>query len=79
MKAIVMWYNLTIGFGFLQLEDGRPCFVHFKAIEGWDGKKLAKSGDFPVLEPAKGCYVKWHLKQDKTGAMKPAAVAVRAA
>jgi cold shock CspA family protein len=79
-KAVVMWYNLTLGYGFLQLEDGQTCFVHFKAILDENNKSVVQTGDFPVLEPATGCYVKWQLKEDsRTGEKKPAATAVRVA
>jgi hypothetical protein len=78
-KAVVMWFNLTLGYGFLQLEDGQSCFVHFKVILDEYGNGVAQTGDFPVLEPAKGCYVKWQLKADRSGEKKPAATAVRAA
>lgn len=77
VKAVVQWFNLTIGWGFLQLEDGRACFVHFKAIEDDSGKKVAAQGDFPVLSAGGGVYLKWAPNKEKGNS--PAATAVRAA
>jgi cold shock CspA family protein len=74
--AVVMWFNLTIGFGFVQLEDGRQCMAHFKSFEGWDGKKTADGIDFPYLEAGKGCYV---LPKQDPGKPNPRAVALRKA
>lgn len=76
--ATVEWFNLTAGFGFVQLKDGQKCFVHFTAIQDENGKNVADQGDFPALQPMRGCYVKWQLTEDK-GEKKPKATAVRPA
>ncbi len=78
-KAVVLWYNLTIGQGRLQLESGEVCFVHFKAVQDQNGNFLAQQGEFPVLLPATGVYVKYMLKPDRDQEMKPAATVARVA
>tara|TARA_B100000282_G_scaffold231826_1_gene174236 strand:- start:271 stop:486 length:216 start_codon:yes stop_codon:yes gene_type:complete len=54
----VKWFNDSKGYGFIQRENGKDVFVHFRAIkiEG-DGYKTLKENqkvEFSVVEGEKG-------------------------
>lgn len=80
-KAVVLWYNLTLGFGFAQLESGETCFVHIKSIQDETGRYVIQQGDFPVMAPSRGCYVKCQPgdKGLQATAVRPAERAAEAA
>ncbi len=62
-SMIIQWFNLTIGWGWGVLENGRPVHVHFKQIQDENGNFVAQQGDFPVVQPGKPYYAKL-LKKD---------------
>ena len=33
-QGVVKWFNQTIGFGFIEQEDGADLFVHISEVEG---------------------------------------------
>lgn len=72
-EGVVLWYNLTIGGGFIQPRIGEPCWVHFSKIHNRLGVGVANVGNFPVLQSGKGVYFKWQLEKNRrSGEMKPA-------
>ena len=40
MNGKVAWFSNKKGFGFLEGEDGKHCFVHYSSIVGEGFKKL---------------------------------------
>lgn len=41
-KGTVKWFDETKGFGFIQRDNGRDLFVHFRSITGAGFKTLAE-------------------------------------
>ncbi|MFT7688083.1 MAG: CspA family cold shock protein [Candidatus Azotimanducaceae bacterium] len=55
-KGKVKWFDEKKGFGFIEREDGKDVFVHFRAINS-DGFKTLAEGqevEFDVEEGQKG-------------------------
>jgi len=52
----VKWFNETKGFGFIEGQDGKDVFVHFRAIQGSGFKTLAEGQEveFEVEQGQKG-------------------------
>ena len=52
-KGKVKWFNDSMGFGFLEQENGDDVFCHFSAITG-EGFKSLQEGDAVEFEVVKG-------------------------
>ena len=55
-EGTVKWFNDRKGYGFIECEDGKDCFVHHTAIQA-EGFKTLKEGQkvsFDVAEGPKG-------------------------
>lgn len=55
-KGRVKWFDEKKGFGFIEQEEGKDVFVHFRAITG-DGFKTLSEGqevEFDVEDGQKG-------------------------
>ena len=50
-RAVVLFFNIVIGFGFAQLDDGRTTRIYFDKVVDEDGAPLVSKGEFPVLQP----------------------------
>ena len=56
MTGRVKWFDEKKGFGFIEAQDGKDVFVHFRAIQG-DGFKTLTDGQevsFEVVLGQKG-------------------------
>jgi CspA family cold shock protein len=55
-KGTVKWFSDSKGYGFIQSEDGRDVFVHFKGIAGSGFRSLREGQqvEFEVTEGPKG-------------------------
>jgi CspA family cold shock protein len=56
MTGRVKWFDEKKGFGFIEAQDGKDVFVHFRAIQG-DGFKTLTDGQevsFDVEQGQKG-------------------------
>ncbi|MEC7641773.1 MAG: cold-shock protein [Nitrospinota bacterium] len=52
----VKWFNDSKGYGFIETEEGKDCFVHFSSIQG-EGFKTLREGqavEFEITEGPKG-------------------------
>lgn len=52
----VKWFNDSKGYGFIETEEGKDCFVHFSSIQG-DGFKTLREGqavEFEITDGPKG-------------------------
>ena len=56
MKGKVKWFNKSKGYGFIQGDDGKEYFVHWRSIQGDDYKTLIEDDDveFKTTETEKG-------------------------
>jgi hypothetical protein len=60
VKATVLFYNLVLGSGMAELEDGTLIRVHFSRIlSNETGKPLHHAGHFPILHPMTQVAVIW--------------------
>lgn len=52
----VKWFNDRKGYGFIEGEDGKDCFVHFSAIqiEGFKTLKEGQEVDFDITDGPRG-------------------------
>ncbi len=56
-SGTVKWFNSEKGFGFIEVEGEKDVFVHFKAIQGNEGRKNLEEGErvqFEVEQGTKG-------------------------
>ena len=49
----VKWFDEKKGFGFIETEEGKDCFVHFSEIQG-DGFKTLREGQAVEFEEGMG-------------------------
>ena len=52
----IKWFNVSKGFGFIEVEDGDDVFVHYSGIR-MDGYKTVSEGDaveFEISDDGKG-------------------------
>lgn len=56
VRGTVKWFNDEKGFGFIQPEEGKDVFVHYRAILGEGRKSLyeGQSVEFEIVEGEKG-------------------------
>lgn len=55
-QGSVKWFNVSKGFGFITVDDGREIFVHFRSIRG-EGRRSLRDGQrvsFRVADSDKG-------------------------
>ena len=55
-EGTVKWFNDSKGYGFIETEEGKDCFVHFSSIQG-EGFKTLREGqavEFEITEGPKG-------------------------
>ena len=55
-SGTVKWFNESKGFGFIETEEGKDCFVHFSEIQS-EGFKTLREGqavEFEMVEGQKG-------------------------
>lgn len=50
----VKWFNSEKGFGFIEVEGEKDVFVHYKAIQGNDGRKNLEEGEKVQFEIEQG-------------------------
>jgi CspA family cold shock protein len=55
-RGKVKWFNSKKGYGFIEMEDGKDIFVHFKAIQGQGFKTLdeGEEVEFEIRQGPKG-------------------------
>ncbi|PCI59026.1 MAG: cold-shock protein [Gammaproteobacteria bacterium] len=53
MTGRVKWFDEKKGFGFIEAQDGKDVFVHFRAIQG-DGFKTLTDGQEVSFEVEQG-------------------------
>ncbi len=55
-RGKVKWFNSKKGYGFIEMEDGKDIFVHFKAIQGHGFKTLdeGEEVEFEIRQGPKG-------------------------
>ena len=53
MTGRVKWFDEKKGFGFIEAQDGKDVFVHFRAIKG-DGFKTLTDGQEVSFEVEQG-------------------------
>jgi len=55
-SGVVKWFNNARGFGFIQREDGRDVFVHYRAIrgEGYRSLNEGQTVEYTAVEGDKG-------------------------
>jgi CspA family cold shock protein len=54
IKGKVKWYNDTLGYGFLQPDEGEDVFVHYSSIVDDEGLEVGDRVQFDVGEGPKG-------------------------
>jgi len=54
VEGKVKWFNDEKGFGFIEQEGGKDVFVHFRAINGSNGRKSLKEGQRVTMEVTTG-------------------------
>ena len=55
-QGTVKWFNVSKGYGFITVDDGKDVFVHFSAIQG-EGFKTLSEGQkvsFDIVNGEKG-------------------------
>lgn len=50
----VKWFNPEKGFGFITVEGEEDVFVHFRAIQGDEGRKNLEEGETVQFEIERG-------------------------
>jgi CspA family cold shock protein len=56
MQSRVKWFDNVKGYGFIEADDGKDIFVHYKQIQG-DGYKTLREGhevEFELEQGPKG-------------------------
>jgi len=71
VKAVVTWFNLVIGYGFVTLESGQSVYVHFNDVVDEKGQRIAEEGECPMLQAMRGVAIKYQ------SGPKPKATAIR--
>jgi cold shock CspA family protein len=73
VRAVIKYFNVVIGYGFVLCEDGKTCFVHFSNIVDEFGRPIVSKGEFPLLSPMSGVAVKY---KEENGGRKATAVRI---
>ena len=50
----VKWYNVRLGYGFLQREDGDDVFVHYSSIQDDEALEEGDEVEFEITDGPKG-------------------------
>lgn len=56
VNGTIKWFNDAKGFGFIEREEGKDVFVHYKALRGEGHRSLSEGQkvEFSIVESPKG-------------------------
>lgn len=56
VNGTIKWFNDSKGFGFIEREEGKDVFVHYKALRGEGHRSLSEGQkvEFSIVEGPKG-------------------------
>lgn len=58
MSGVVRWFNQTLHYGYINMDDGRSVFVHKKQLLGLDTLAIGQRVEFDLYEMDKGLEAK---------------------